>query len=144
MISCTTLAASRPVMLHNPMTAEFKTRLHAQALTEGFSAMGICAPDAIPEAADRLRSFLAADRHGQMQWLADRESWRASPATLWPDARSVIMLAETYTPETDPLDVLNHPDRAAISVYAQGRDYHDLVKKAPQTPRPLADRRAAV
>jgi epoxyqueuosine reductase len=61
--------------------------------------------------------------------MADREAWRGSAAALWPQARSVIMLAETYTPDTNPLEVLDHPDRAAISVYAQGRDYHDMVKK---------------
>jgi epoxyqueuosine reductase len=91
--------------------------------------MGICAPDATPETAARLAAFLAEGRHGQMHWMADRFEWRGSAAALWPEARSVIMLAEPYTPETDPLAVLSQPDRAAISVYAQGKDYHDLVKR---------------
>ena len=95
----------------------------------GFAGMGICAPDAVPEAAGRLRAFLAEGRHGQMGWMADREAWRGSAAALWPQARSVIMLAEVYTPEVDPRAVLALRDRAAVSVYAQGRDYHDLVKK---------------
>ena len=95
----------------------------------GFAGIGICAPDAVPEAAGRLRDFLAAGRHGQMGWLAEREAWRGSAAALWPQARSVIMLAEAYTPEVDPLAVLKSRDRGAVSVYAQGRDYHDLVKK---------------
>jgi epoxyqueuosine reductase len=64
-----------------------------------------------------------------MAWMADRSDWRGSAAALWPEARSVIMLAEPYTPESDPLEILAHPDRAAISVYAQGKDYHDLVKR---------------
>ncbi|PLL14809.1 tRNA epoxyqueuosine(34) reductase QueG [Tabrizicola sp. TH137] len=110
-------------------TASLKERLSDQARAEGFAAMGICAPDAIPEAAARLRTFLAEGHHGQMQWMADRSDWRGNPAALWPEARSVIMLAEAYTPETDPLAILSHPDRAAISVYAQGKDYHDLVKR---------------
>lgn len=110
-------------------TPAFKERLSAQARAEGFAAMGICAPDAIPEAAARLRQFLKDGQHGQMQWMADRAEWRGNPAALWPEARSVIMLAEPYTPESDPLAVLGHPDRAAISVYAQGKDYHDLVKR---------------
>ena len=95
----------------------------------GFAGIGICAPDAVPQAAGRLRDFLAAGRHGQMGWLAEREAWRGSAAALWPQARSVIMLAEAYTPEVDPLAVLKSRDRGAVSVYAQGRDYHDLVKK---------------
>jgi epoxyqueuosine reductase len=106
-----------------------RQRLKARALDEGFSALGICAPDAVPEGAGRLAEWLAQGRHGQMQWMADRAEWRGSAAALWPEARSVIMLAEVYTPETDPRDVLDHPDRAAISVYAQGKDYHDLVKR---------------
>ena len=111
------------------MTADLKERLSAQARLEGFAVMGICAPDATPETAARLATFLAEGRHGQMQWMADRAEWRGSAAALWPEARSVIMLAEPYTPETDPLAVLSQPDRAAISVYAQGKDYHDLVKR---------------
>ena len=95
----------------------------------GFAGIGICAPDAVPQAAGRLRDFLAAGRQGQMGWLAEREAWRGSAAALWPQARSVIMLAEAYTPESDPLAVLKSRDRGAVSVYAQGRDYHDLVKR---------------
>jgi epoxyqueuosine reductase len=106
-----------------------KQRLVARAVDEGFVKVGICAPDAVPEAADRLRAFLAAGRHGQMDWMASREGWRGSAAALWPEARSVIMLAESYAPENDPLAVLAEGDRAAVSVYAQGKDYHDLVKR---------------
>jgi epoxyqueuosine reductase len=106
-----------------------KEALRAQALAEGFSAMGICAPDAVPEAAGRLRGFLEEGRHGQMGWMAEREAWRGSAAALWPEARSVIMLAEVYTPEGDPLAGLAQRDRGIVSAYAQNRDYHDLVKK---------------
>lgn len=91
--------------------------------------MGICAPDATPHTAERLDQFVALGRHGQMGWMAERMGWRGSAAALWPQARSVIMLAEVYTPIGNPLDVLAQRDRAAVSVYAQGRDYHDLVKK---------------
>ena len=111
------------------MNEALKQRLLARALEEGFSKMGICAPDATPETAARLRAFLAAGYHGQMGWMSDREEWRGSAAALWPAARSVIMLAEVYSPEEDPRAVLDQPDRAAISVYAQGKDYHDLVKR---------------
>ena len=111
------------------MNEALKQRLAARALEEGFCMMGICAPDATPETAARLRAFLAAGYHGQMGWMAEREGWRGSAAALWPEARSVIMLAEVYTPEADPRAVLDQPERAAISVYAQGKDYHDLVKR---------------
>jgi len=108
---------------------DLRTRLDRQARAEGFAALGICAPDAVPEAAGRLAAFLAAGRQGQMGWMGERVDWRGSAAALWPEARSVIMLAEPYTPEGDPLAVLGQPERAAISVYAQGKDYHDLVKR---------------
>jgi epoxyqueuosine reductase len=106
-----------------------KERLVARALEEGFVKVGVCRPDAVPEAAGRLRAFLAEGRHGQMGWMAEREGWRGNPAALWPEARSVIMLAEAYTPEGDPMAGLAHRDRGVISVYAQGKDYHDLVKR---------------
>jgi epoxyqueuosine reductase len=111
------------------MSDALKSRLRERALAEGFAAMGVCRPDAIPQAPVRLAAFLAEGRHGQMGWMAERAEWRASPAALWPEARSVVMLAEPYTPDADPLPLLRLRDRGVISVYAQGRDYHDLVKR---------------
>ncbi|WP_308916195.1 tRNA epoxyqueuosine(34) reductase QueG [Jannaschia sp. LMIT008] len=107
-----------------------KSRLSAQARAEGFAAMGVCRPDAIPDAPARLRRFLNDGHHGQMEWMADRAAWRGDPGALWPQARSVVMLAHSYAPDHDPLDDLADPARGAVSVYAQGRDYHDVVKKA--------------
>ncbi|WP_323037782.1 tRNA epoxyqueuosine(34) reductase QueG [Pararhodobacter sp.] len=100
-----------------------------QALAEGFSAARVTRPDAIPESAGRLAAYVDAGRHGQMAWMAERMAWRGNPAALWPEAKSVIMLAEVYSPEHDPRDVLGQPEKGAISVYAQNRDYHDIVKK---------------
>ena len=106
-----------------------KQQLVARATQEGFSKVGVCAPDAASDTARHLRTFLKDGRQGQMTWMAEREAWRSNAAALWPQARSVIMLAEMYTPIADPLAVLAQRDHAAISVYAQGRDYHDLVKR---------------
>ncbi|WP_370877460.1 tRNA epoxyqueuosine(34) reductase QueG [Kaistia geumhonensis] len=105
-----------------------KTRLVADARSEGFDAVRIAAPDAIPEAAARLRAFLEAGRHGSMAWMAETEARRADPRTLWPDVRAVVMLGLNYGPDSDPRAVLERPDRGAISVYAQNRDYHDVIK----------------
>jgi epoxyqueuosine reductase len=104
-------------------------KLHIRAGEEGFAKMGVCAPDAIPQAAGHLKTYVDKGRHGQMAWMADRMHWRGNPAALWPEAKSVVVLAEPYTPEHDPLAVLQMPDRGAISVYAQNRDYHEAVKK---------------
>jgi epoxyqueuosine reductase len=109
--------------------ASLADRLRAQARAEGFAGIGIARPDAVPGLPARLADWLAQGRHGQMGWMAERAAWRADPLALWPAVRSVVMLAEVYTPQGDPLAVLAQPDRGAVSVYAQGRDYHDLVKR---------------
>ena len=109
--------------------SDLKHALLTEARAAGFAKMGICRPDAIPDAGARLADFVADGRHGQMGWMAERMTWRADPSALWPDAKSVIMLAEPYTPDDDPLAALERHDRATISVYARNRDYHDLVKK---------------
>ena len=106
-----------------------KIRLINSALAEGFAACRICKPTDVPEVPDRLKAFVDAGYHGQMSWMADGMSWRGNPAALWPEAESVIMLAASYAPDHDPLTVLEQPEKAAISVYAHGRDYHDIVKK---------------
>lgn len=95
----------------------------------GFDACRICRPWDVPLVPERLEAFVAKQRHGQMSWMAERMHWRGNPADLWPAAKSVIMLGESYTPEHDPMDILRHPERGAISVYAQNKDYHDMVKK---------------
>ena len=106
-----------------------KASVVARAIDEGFVAARVCRPDAVPEVMERLRDFVAKGRHGQMGWMTERMHWRGDPTALWPEARSVLMLAESYAPPHDPLDVLAQRDRGAISVYAQNKDYHDLVKK---------------
>ena len=109
--------------------SDLREQIHNRALEEGFAATGICRPDAVPESAARLETYVAEGRHGDMGWMAERMHWRGNPAALWPEARSVIMLAEPYTPDHDPMQVMRHPDKGAISVYAQNRDYHDILKK---------------
>ncbi|SEW41864.1 epoxyqueuosine reductase [Cognatiyoonia koreensis] len=105
-----------------------RTELDSFARAEGFAKIGVCRPDAV-SLAQSLEQFVDAGYHGQMGWMADRMHWRGDPSALWPAAKSVVMFAEPYTPTHDPLAVLGHKDKAAISVYAQGRDYHDVLKK---------------
>lgn len=85
-------------------------------------------PDAAQETKARLERFLADGAHGDMAWLETTAERRGSPLALWPDVRSVIMLGMNYGPDCNPLDVLQQRDRAGISVYAKGDDYHDLIK----------------
>ena len=102
--------------------------IRREALAAGFDAVAITAPDSIPQAGARLDAWLEEGRHGSMAWMAETAERRAAPRALWPDVRSVIVLAMNYGPEHDPLAVLSQRDRAAISVYAQNRDYHDIIK----------------
>lgn len=111
------------------MSVDLKARLVAEAHAMGFDACLVCRPDAVGHVPEGLAGFLAAEYHGQMGWLEERSHWRGNPAELWPAAKSVIVLGESYAPEHDPLAVHGMPDRGAISVYAQNRDYHDAVKK---------------
>ncbi len=108
---------------------ELKERLVAEAKEMGFDLCRICRPDSVPQVPADLKAFIDKEYHGQMGWLADRTHWRSDPQALWPEAKSIIMLGESYTPQHDPLAVHDMPEHAAISVYAQNKDYHDLVKK---------------
>jgi epoxyqueuosine reductase len=101
-----------------------------RAAVHGFAACGIARADAAPQTVARLRDWLAEGCHGEMIWMEAREGERASPIGLWPEVRSVIMLGMSYAPGHDPLALADAPDRGRISVYAQGQDYHDVVKKA--------------
>lgn len=110
---------------HKPLA----DRIKAKAAELGFAAAGIAAADAAPRAAERLRAWLAEGAHGDMIWMEARADQRVSPAGLWPEARSVIALGMSYAPAGDPLALAGAPDRGRISVYAQGADYHDVVKR---------------
>ncbi len=104
------------------------TQIRDQALRLGFDAIGFAPAHLGPEAREHLTHFLAAGRHGEMGWLADRATQRAHPQNLWPDACTVIALGLCYAPPADPLATLARPDRGNISIYARHRDYHDVLR----------------
>jgi epoxyqueuosine reductase len=110
--------------------ASLKTRIFDKAAELGFCAWGVTRAEAVPEAGTRLREWIAAGNHGEMGWMEARADQRASPQGLWPEAKSVIALAMSYAPANDPLALAESKDRGRISVYAQGADYHKVVKKA--------------
>lgn len=99
-----------------------------EARKAGFDLVGVTRPDAIPLAPERLKRFVAQGFHGSMGWMVETMARRADPSTLWPEVRSVIMLAMNYGPDCDPLALMDRTDRGAISVYARNRDYHDVMK----------------
>jgi epoxyqueuosine reductase len=103
--------------------------LKAEAARLGFVACGIATADATPHTAARLKEWLDGGWHGDMIWMADTAARRGSPRGLWPEVRSIICLGMSYAPATDPLALEDRPELGRISVYAQGQDYHDVVKK---------------
>ena len=109
-------------MPSNPLLAQ---ALKDEALRLGFVTCGITRADGNWQ--QQLDAWLESGAHGQMDWMEARKDQRASPSALWPEARSVIALGMSYAPAAPPI---NQPDRGRISVYAQGADYHDVVKKA--------------
>ncbi|MBV9882040.1 MAG: tRNA epoxyqueuosine(34) reductase QueG [Sphingomonadaceae bacterium] len=109
---------------------KLRDALEAKAAELGFCAIGVARADAAPLAAARLRAWLDSGAHGDMLWMAETETRRGAPQGLWPEVKSVISLGMSYAPDGDPLALADAPDRGRISVYAQGADYHDVVKKA--------------
>ena len=116
------------------MVVQFDKSLHARLVAKasecGFAACGVASADAAPETAARLRQWLAEGRHGEMIWMEARADHRESPAGLWPEVRSVIALGMSYAPARDPLALAGQGGIGRISTYAQGSDYHDVVKRA--------------
>src|SRR3984893_9908788 len=115
------------------MSKDLKNELVHQARALGFDCIGVTDPGAIIEAGQHFREFLDAGAHGDMAWLAVNPERRTDPRVLWPGVRSVIMLGVNYGPDENPLAILAQRSRGAISVYAQGDDYHDLIKKRLKT-----------
>ena len=110
-------------------SASLKAAVAAQAVRHGFDACAIVRPDAIPDAPARLGVFLEDGHHGTMGWMEETAARRSNPEVLWSGVRSIVMLGMNYGPDSDPMSILARRDRGAISVYAQGDDYHDLIKK---------------
>jgi epoxyqueuosine reductase len=109
--------------------AELKRALIERALHEGFDIVRVTPAALAPAIGAGLDQFLAAGHHGDMEWLAREPERRRDPRGLWPDARSVVMLGVNYGPETNPLENPAAPGRGIVSVYAQGKDYHDVIRK---------------
>jgi epoxyqueuosine reductase len=105
-----------------------KAAIKGRAATLGFDACGFASAQAPWPAGGRLMDFIALERHGSMDWMQTTAERRAHPTAMWPQARSAIVLGLNYGPDLNPLDALQDRSRAAISVYAQGDDYHALIK----------------
>jgi epoxyqueuosine reductase len=110
------------------MGVSLKGKIADEAKTLGFDAVRFTSADAVQGAGEALETFLAEGRQGDMEWLAATTDRRKAPRTLWPEARSVILVGVNYSRRGDPLAILKEKSRGAISIYAQGADYHDILK----------------
>jgi len=109
--------------------ASLAERVRERALAFGFATCGFASAAEDPLRSDRLEQWLGEGHHGTMEWMETRRAHRRSPQGLWPEAKSVIALGMSYAPAHDPLALEGSGEHARISVYAQGKDYHDVVKK---------------
>jgi len=111
------------------MAPSLAEAIRSKAVELGFDLVAFTAARLDPRARQHLADYVRRAYHGDMGWMAGTLARRGDPQVLWPAARSVIMLGVNYTPEGDPLALLDRRDRAAVSVYARGQDYHDVIKK---------------
>ncbi len=108
---------------------DIKTQIRALALEHGFDTAGFTLPELPSAAQEGLRGFLDQQHHGDMTWMEEKASRRISPREIWPEVQSVIVLTQNYAPAYDPMEKLSRKDMGNISCYAQGEDYHDVIKK---------------
>jgi epoxyqueuosine reductase len=116
-----------------PTSAETKAAIKAKAHELGFEAFGVADLDMSWEAGGRLEQFVAQGRHGDMCWMETTLPRRVHPRAMWPDARAAIVLGLNYGPDENPLAALARKSLGAVSVYAKGQDYHDVIKARLKT-----------
>jgi epoxyqueuosine reductase len=120
--------ADIPAVRQLPSSPPLKDQIRARALSLGFDVCGFASVEAPWPASDRLEAYVAEGRHGTMRWMEETLERRSHPRGMWPDARSAVVLGLNYGPDEDPRAVLAERTKGAISVYARGDDYHDLIK----------------
>jgi epoxyqueuosine reductase len=109
-------------------TTDIHKAIRDAALKEGFDVVRFVKAEAPARSAENLALYLGEQRHGNMDWMAKNAERRADPHTLWPQAKTIVVLGINYGPRNDLYDRPVGADRATISVYAQGDDYHDVMK----------------
>ncbi len=105
-----------------------EARIRERALELGFDLCRFADLTAPWPASARLAEFIAAERHGSMGWMAETAERRVHPKAMWGEARSAVVLGMNYGPDHDPREAQTDLGRGAVSVYAQGDDYHELIK----------------
>jgi epoxyqueuosine reductase len=115
--------------MQDAAASEAKQRILGLARELGFEAAGVCGPSGRAQDSEGLRDFIAAGHAGDMAWLPDTAARRATPRALWPEVRSIVVVAANYGPASDPLAGLAHRSRGVVATYARGKDYHAVLKR---------------
>ncbi len=108
--------------------ARLLAALNGKARALGFDACRVTSAKAADGARENLAAWLAEGAHGDMNWMAETFERRADPRALMADAKSLVMVGLNYGPAEDPLSALAQASSGAVSVYARGRDYHEVIK----------------
>ena len=111
----------------DPLT-RIRQRIRDDAASEGFGDIAFTSAEAVPHLADRLDAFIEDGHHGSMAWIPETRDRRIAPTAMWDAAKTAIVMVMNYGPDHDPMDNLKAKDAGNISVYARGRDYHDVIK----------------
>jgi epoxyqueuosine reductase len=117
-----------PTSTSDPVSGSPEAFLKHAGRTIGFDSVRIARADEAWAASERLEAFVAEGRHGQMDWMETTLERRKAPTSMWAGAKSAVVVALNYGPGLDPMDMLAERSLGNISVYARGRDYHDLLK----------------
>jgi len=109
--------------------ATLSKSIKSRIVALGFSSYGIVdVGDVSVRHGEGLLDYIAREHHGTMAWMPETAQRRSHPHNLWPEAKSAVVLGMNYGPDSDPLVSLTQKDKATISVYARGKDYHGLIK----------------
>ena len=103
-------------------------KLTSLASKHGFIVLGVASAKPDPTLAKNLGDFLKKNYHGEMTWLATTRQRRTSPQAMWGEAKSAIVLGVNYAPSQNPMHNLSQKQYGNISVYARGKDYHQVIK----------------
>ena len=118
-----------PELIDKQSAAELLEEIRAWAAELGFQQLGVTDVD-LGEHEGYLQKWLDAGYHGTMDYMARHGRKRSRPGELVPGTCRVISVRMDYlAADTQPLEVLESPEKAYVSRYALGRDYHRLIRK---------------
>ncbi len=115
-------------MVKDNISGQLKSWITARGRKYGFESCQITEARLPAPVGKGLDAFVDAGHHGEMRWLEETRQRRHTPQAMWNEAQTAIIFGCNYGPDHNPLETLEHRHKANISVYARGRDYHEVLK----------------